>query len=103
MQCGSINSVLLTTNDDSTTATLEFETKEDALTAQTKDQKLYGNNVIEVQIGKGTTLYVANFPPTADEAYIKELFAKVSWVTHSVRQSLMWRSTAPSLTCGSRL
>ena len=31
-------------------------------------------------MGSGSTLYVCNFPPTADEAWIREKFAKVSQV-----------------------
>ena len=62
----------------SATAILEFETKEDVLTAQTKDMKVFEGNTIEVQVGTGTTLYVTNFPPTADESYMRHLFSKVS-------------------------
>lgn len=62
------------------TATIEFETKEDALTAHTKDQKTYGANVVSVSIGTGTTLYVTNFPPTADETWIRNVFSKVRFL-----------------------
>ena len=62
----------------STTATIEFDSKEDVLTAQTKDMKTFDGNAIEVQVGTGSTLFVTNFPPTADEAYIRDIFSKVS-------------------------
>jgi hypothetical protein len=51
------------------------------LTAQTRDMKTFDGNAIEVLVGTGTTLYVANYPPTADEAYIRDLFKEVSSTT----------------------
>lgn len=65
-------------NGTTATATIEFETREDVLAALTKDMKTIEGNQIEVQVGTGTTLFVTNFPPTADEKYIRELFSKVS-------------------------
>ena len=62
----------------SATATIEFDSAEDVLTAQTKDMKTFDGNAIEVQIGTGSTLYVTNFPPTADENFIREKFEKVA-------------------------
>lgn len=69
---------LLPENDSqSITATIEFDSKEDVLTAQTKDMKIFDGNAIEVQVGTGSTLFVTNFPATAGEADIREMFAKV--------------------------
>lgn len=62
-------------------AMIEFETKEEALGALTRDQKLFDGNTIEVQLDAGSTLWVTNFPPTADEAYIRGLFGKVSYIS----------------------
>ena len=62
------------------TATVEFENREDVLTAQTKNLKIVDGHSIEVQVGTGSTLYVTNFPPTADEAYIRDLFKDVSFL-----------------------
>lgn len=39
--------------------------------------KSFEGRVIEVQVGSGSTLYVCNFLPTADEAWIRERFHKV--------------------------
>lgn len=61
----------------SATASIEFDSKEDVLTAQTKDMKTFDDRAIEVQIGSGSTLYVCNFPPVADEAWIREKFQEV--------------------------
>jgi squamous cell carcinoma antigen recognized by T-cells 3 len=80
LQCGTINSikVLLDGEGESATATIEFDSKEDVLTAQTRDMKRFDGNEIEVHVGTGSTLYVTNYPPTADEAYIRDLFKDVS-------------------------
>ena len=61
----------------SATASIEFDSKEDVLTAQTKDMKAFDDRAIEVQIGSGSTLYVCNFPPVADETWIREKFQEV--------------------------
>ena len=84
-------------NDEasSTTATIEFDSKEDALAAQTKDQKHFEDNIIQVQLGTGATIYVKNYPPSADESYMKQLFGKVSIYT-SVHEAMLtsevWRN-----------
>ncbi|KAL1968177.1 hypothetical protein VTN77DRAFT_2012 [Rasamsonia byssochlamydoides] len=73
--CGIINSLkLLPPENDSLSAVVEFDSKEDAMSALTRDQKELDGRTIEVQIGSGSTLFVTNFPPTADEAYIRNLF-----------------------------
>ena len=79
IQCGTINSLKLVLEADgqSTTATIEFESKEDVLTAQTKDMKTYDGNSIEIQVGSDSTLFVCNFPPTADESWIRNKFSGV--------------------------
>ena len=59
------------------TATIEFESGEDVLAAQTKDMKDLDGSSIEVQVGTGTTLFVTNFPAAADETYIRGLFTEV--------------------------
>ncbi|MCJ1247686.1 Splicing factor [Trapelia coarctata] len=76
--CGTINSLKLIPEDDgaSAAATIEFESKEDVLTAQTKDMKMFDGNPIEIQVGTGSTLYITNFPATADDAYLRNLFGK---------------------------
>ena len=39
--------------------------------------KLFDGNAIEVKVGSDSTLYVCNFPPTADEAWMRKKFQKV--------------------------
>ncbi|SLM41222.1 RNA recognition motif domain [Lasallia pustulata] len=76
--CGTINSLKLLREEDglSVSATIEFDSAEDILAAQTKDMKTFDGQSIEVQVGGGSTLFVTNFPPTADETYIREMFQK---------------------------
>ena len=40
--------------------------------------KMFDGNPVEIQVGTGSTLYITNFPAIADEAYIRDLFGKVS-------------------------
>ncbi|KAK2797428.1 Splicing factor [Onygenales sp. PD_10] len=73
--CGKINSLkILPQKDDYPNAVVEFDSKEDALSAQTRDQKTMDGQTISVQIRTESTLFVTNFPPTADEAYVRDLF-----------------------------
>jgi hypothetical protein len=77
--CGEIHSLKVIDEKDgsSATATVEFDSKESVLAAQTKNMKSIDGHVIEIQVGTGSTLYVTNFPPIADEAYIRNLFKNV--------------------------
>ena len=84
--CGTINAVRVIPDEDAdgaegapltATATVEFEKRADVLAAQTRDLKELDGNVVEVVIAAGTTLYVANFPASADARYVRELFEKV--------------------------
>ena len=61
----------------SATAYIEFESKEDVLAAQTKNMKTIDGNPIDVQVGLGSTLYICNFPPVADESWMKGKFRTV--------------------------
>ncbi|KAB8261234.1 hypothetical protein BDV32DRAFT_148792 [Aspergillus pseudonomiae] len=73
--CGTINSVKMFSGDgNSEVAVIEFNSKDEALVAQTRDQKSLDDSTIEVQIGTCSTLFVTNFPPEADENYIRGLF-----------------------------
>ena len=74
--CGTINSLKIVPEAEkkTATATIEFESLMDVLSAQTKDMKSIDGREIEVQVGAGSTLYVTNFPPVADEDYIRSLF-----------------------------
>ena len=71
--CGTVNSLKLM-NHNGLSAVIEFDEKEAALFAQSRDQKDIDDFTISVQMGSGSTLFVANFPPTADETFIRNLF-----------------------------
>lgn len=106
--CGDILKLqLVKENDETATATIEFGSKEDVLAAQTKAMKPFEGQEIVIQEGTGTTLWVTNYPPEADEAYIRKLFDEVSGprpflliylgiVLKSIRRSLvkLWKSAS---------
>ena len=68
--CGTINSLKLLP----TSAVIEFNEKEEALFAQSRDRKDLDGSTITVQLGSGSILWVTNFPPAADESFIRHLF-----------------------------
>ncbi len=75
---GHINNLTVQVEEDglSSTALVEFRVPEDVQSAMIKDGKYFGDNQIHVETGTGLTLYVTNYPPAADEAYMRELFAE---------------------------
>lgn len=74
--CGTILSVGIVTDDNAMTAhaTIEFETEEDTLSAKTRDGKTFDGNIIRIQSGTLSTLYVTNYPAEWDEVKIREMF-----------------------------
>ncbi|KAL8674651.1 MAG: hypothetical protein Q9168_000959 [Polycauliona sp. 1 TL-2023] len=74
--CGSINNLSLDVDEVSGTytATIEFQTRDEALAAETKDKKELDGQEIEVRLGSGSTVFATNFPPEADEIWMKEKF-----------------------------
>ncbi|KAL8803424.1 MAG: hypothetical protein Q9223_006211 [Gallowayella weberi] len=76
--CGSMKSLLLNRDEstDTATATIEFQVRDDARAAQTRDKKDFDGREIEVQIGSGSTVWTTNFPPTADEHWMRAKFGK---------------------------
>ncbi|KAG6038084.1 hypothetical protein E4U41_004571 [Claviceps citrina] len=74
---GHINNITAFYKDEdkqSTTALIEFRSAEEAQSALLRDAKYFGESQISVQSGHDLTVYVANYPPAADEKYIRELF-----------------------------
>ncbi|KAJ5643522.1 uncharacterized protein N7484_006029 [Penicillium longicatenatum] len=92
---GTINGVKMLPGEDgnSLVAKIEFDTKEEALSALTRDQKSFGGNTIEVQPDTGSTLFVANFPATADDNYFHELFGKYGRIVEVRWPSLKFQTT----------
>ena len=71
--CGTINSIKIL-RDTGTSAFIEFEDKQAAAYAQTRDGRIVDGNVISVELSGDSTLWVTNFPPTADEEFLRKLF-----------------------------
>ncbi|KAM6481203.1 hypothetical protein HDV62DRAFT_100056 [Trichoderma sp. SZMC 28011] len=74
---GHINNVtaLVREQDDlSSTALVEFSTPEEAQSALLRDGKFFGESQINVRSAHDLTIYVTNYPPAADEKYIRRLF-----------------------------
>lgn len=62
---------------DTASAIVEFDSREDAAAALTRDQKRLNGQTVDVEMASGSTVYVTNFPPAADEAYMRDLFREV--------------------------
>ncbi|KAL2205600.1 putative pre-mRNA splicing factor [Sarocladium strictum] len=74
---GHINNITAFVHDDkskSTTALIEFSSAEEAQSALLRDGKYFGESQLAVQSGSSLTIYVANFPPAADNAFMHDLF-----------------------------
>ncbi len=72
---GTINSLKMI-HQNGTSAVIEFDEREAALFAQTRDGKDFEGQPLHIQLGSGSTIFVSNFPATADEGYIRELFGR---------------------------
>ncbi|KAI0197894.1 putative pre-mRNA splicing factor [Astrocystis sublimbata] len=73
---GHINNLVLHREGDekSSSALIEFRSSEEADSALLRDQKYFNQSKLDVQPGTRLTLFVSNYPPTADEAYLRRLF-----------------------------
>ncbi|KAJ2990364.1 hypothetical protein NUW58_g2992 [Xylaria curta] len=74
---GHINNLIIRkeAGDKSSSALIEFRSSEEAESALLRDQKYFNQSQISVKPGTRLTVFVSNYPPTADEAYIRRLFA----------------------------
>ncbi|KAM0497530.1 hypothetical protein ACHAP8_006694 [Fusarium lateritium] len=74
---GHINNVTALVRDetnDSSTALIEFSSPEEAQSAMLKDGKYMNRSQLTVKSGHDLTVYVTNYPPAADQNYIRDLF-----------------------------
>lgn len=73
---GHIRNLTLKVDNDQKSAVclIEFDTPDQVESAILKDGKYFGQEQISVKPATGTTLYVTNYPPHADEKYIRDLF-----------------------------
>jgi len=65
-------------------ALIEFRSPEDVQSAILRDGKYFGEQVVQVTPSTDCTLFVTNYPPEADEQYIRGLFRDCGEI-HSVR------------------
>jgi squamous cell carcinoma antigen recognized by T-cells 3 len=70
------NVTALVRNDatNSSTALVEFSSPDEAVSALLRDGKYMGQSQLSVTSGHDLTVYIANYPPTADDLYIRNLF-----------------------------
>lgn len=73
---GHIRNITYKTEKDgkSAVAMIEFDAPDQVQSATLRDGKYFGPQQITVTPAAGTTLYVTNYPPHADETYIRDLF-----------------------------
>ncbi|KLU83734.1 U4/U6 snRNA-associated-splicing factor PRP24 [Magnaporthiopsis poae ATCC 64411] len=74
---GHVNNLVLRKVDDgqSAVAVVEFRSPDDARSALLRDGKYFGQQIVGVKPADRLTLFVTNYPPTADESYLRNLFA----------------------------
>jgi len=58
-------------------ATVEFVARDSVPAALTKDKKRVHNHEINVHLAWESTLYVTNFPESADDNLVRKLFGQV--------------------------
>ncbi|KTW27481.1 U6 snRNP complex subunit PRP24 [Pneumocystis jirovecii RU7] len=92
--CGEIinTKIIEEISDNSSTAFVEFANLEDTKSALTKNYKKLDQNEILVELATETTLWVTNFPPSADEKFIHNLFEKYGDVIEVRFPSLRYNS-----------
>ena len=81
---GHINNIDIQRRGDEAVALVEFKMPDDARSALLRDGKYFGDRVVQVTPATDCTLFVTNYPPDADEDYIRNLF-KDCGELHSVR------------------
>lgn len=71
---GHINNIDLQKDDQNATALIELGSAEDARSALVRDAKYFGEHAVQVTPATDCTLFVTNYPPEADEHYLRGLF-----------------------------
>ncbi|KAG4305342.1 hypothetical protein PORY_001512 [Pneumocystis oryctolagi] len=92
--CGDIinTKIIEESSDNSSTAFVEFANIDDTKSALTKNYKKLDENEILVEPATETTLWVTNFPPSADEKFVHKLFEKYGDVIEVRFPSLRYNS-----------
>ncbi|KAG7088241.1 hypothetical protein E1B28_012255 [Marasmius oreades] len=74
--CGKIRETKITQLPNSTVATVELLDRDAVPAALTKDKKRIRGNEVAVHLAWQSTLYITNFPESADDPCIRNLFGK---------------------------
>ncbi|KAF9483427.1 hypothetical protein BDN70DRAFT_799974 [Pholiota conissans] len=74
--CGNVREVKITQLSQALVATVEFFERDSVPAALTKDKKRLHDQEISVHLAWRSTLYVTNFPESADDAFMRDLFGK---------------------------
>ncbi|KAF8195410.1 hypothetical protein BJ912DRAFT_956851 [Pholiota molesta] len=74
--CGNVREVKITQLSQALVATVEFFDRDSVPAALTKDKKRLRDQEISVHLAWRSTLYVTNFPESADDAFMRDLFGK---------------------------
>ncbi|PPR05354.1 hypothetical protein CVT24_007968 [Panaeolus cyanescens] len=91
--CGEVREVKITRLPSDVVATVEFTDRDSVPAALTKDKKRVNGQEVAVHLAWKSTLYVTNFPETADDAYIRELFGKYGTIFDVRWPSKKFKST----------
>ncbi|TFK52241.1 hypothetical protein OE88DRAFT_1657387 [Heliocybe sulcata] len=91
--CGEIREIKVTTLPNTVVATVEFSERDSVPAALTKDKKRIRGQEIAVNMAWQSTLYVTNFPESADDAYIRNVFGKYGQVFDVRWPSKKFKST----------
>ncbi|KAJ7043889.1 hypothetical protein C8F04DRAFT_682003 [Mycena alexandri] len=74
--CGKVREVKITELSGAVVATVEFFERDSVPGALTKDKKRLRDEEVAVHLAWKSTLYVTNFPESADDASMRELFGQ---------------------------
>jgi len=91
--CGKVREVKFTQLHGALVATIEFFERDSVPAALTKDKKRVRGEEIAVHLAWRSTLYVTNFPESADDTVVRELFGQyglildVRWPSKKVKNT----------------
>ncbi|KAJ7644334.1 hypothetical protein FB45DRAFT_897551 [Roridomyces roridus] len=74
--CGKVREIKITELSGAMVATVEFFERDNVPAALTKDKKRLRGQEVAVHLAWKSTLYVTNFPESADDAFVRELFGQ---------------------------
>ncbi|KAK4182957.1 hypothetical protein QBC35DRAFT_135364 [Podospora australis] len=81
---GDINNIDVQKRNDGAVALVEFRQADDARAALIRDGKYFGDRAVQVTSAIDCTLFVTNYPPDADDRFLRKLFKDCGEI-HSIR------------------